>query len=137
MIASIDQVTEHLVECQLLMDLVLDQSRASDEVLALQGHHATNAEHPARACHPRWQDEDLVIMATLEGHTFQRRPLLAPRESMLKPYSFGLVGADPICWDTLHLLFTEHTKHSYVNNLYQIDLLEADQPALMVNMVQI
>ena len=77
LIASIDRVTDHLAECQLLMDSVLDQSRASDEVPALQGHHATNAEHPARAYHSRWQDEDLVITATPEGRTVQHRPLPA------------------------------------------------------------
>ena len=72
LIEAIDRVMDRLMECQLLIDLVLDRSRASDEPPALQGHHATNAEHPARACHPRWQDEDLVITTTLEGHTVQR-----------------------------------------------------------------
>ena len=93
LIASIDRVTDRLAECQLLVDSVLDQSRASDEVPALQGHHATNAEHPARARCPRWQDEDLVITITLEGHTVQHRPLLAAMESMPRPYPFVLVGA--------------------------------------------
>ena len=103
----------------------------------LQGHHATNAEHPARACHPRWQDEDLVITGTLEGRTVQCRLLLAPMENMLRPYSFGLMGVDLICLDALHHLFANHTKRSYINDLYQIDLLEANQPARTVNMVQI
>ena len=58
-------------------------------------------------------------------------------KNMPRPYSFGLVGADPICRDALHHLFTDHTKRSYVNDLYQIDLPEANQPAPMVNMVQI
>ena len=31
LIASIDQVTDRLVECQLLVDLVLDQSRVGDD----------------------------------------------------------------------------------------------------------
>ena len=56
---------------------------------------------------------------------------------MSKPYSFGLVDVDPICQDALHYLFADHTKCSYVNDLYQIDLLEANQPARTVNMVQI
>jgi len=47
-------------------------------------------------------------------------------ENMLRPYSFGLVGADLICWDTLHHLFANHTKRSYVNNLYHIELPNAD-----------
>ena len=67
LIEAIDRVTDHLAECQLHVDLVLDRSRASDEPPALQGHHATNAEHPARARRLRWQDEDLVITTTLEG----------------------------------------------------------------------
>ena len=117
------------------MDLVLDQSRVSDKIPALQGHHATNAEHPTRARRPRWQDEYLVIMATPEGRTFQRRPLPAPTESMPKPYSFGLVGAGPICQDAMHHLFADHTERSHVNDFYQIDFLEADQPAPMINMV--
>jgi len=78
------------------MDSVLDQSRMSDEVPTLQGHHATNGEHPAQARRPRWQDEDLVSTTTLEGRTVQRRPLSAPTESMPRPYPFGLVGAGPI-----------------------------------------
>ena len=40
MITSIDRVIERLVECQHLMDLVLDQSRASDEFPILQDHQA-------------------------------------------------------------------------------------------------
>ena len=119
------------------MDSVLDQSKASDEVPTLQGHHATNAEHPAHAHRLRWQDEDLVIMAILEGLTVQHRPRPAPMENLRRPYSFRLVGADPIYQDALHHLFADHTNRSYVNDLYQIDLPEADQPAPTVNMVQI
>ena len=58
-------------------------------------------------------------------------------ESMLKPYSFGLVGAGLICQDAMHHLFADHAKCNHVNNLYQIDFPEADQPTPMVNMVQI
>ena len=43
LIASIDRVTNRLAECPL-MDSVLDQSRASDEFLALQDHQATAIE---------------------------------------------------------------------------------------------
>ena len=88
------------------------------EAPALQGHHATNAEHPARARRLRWQDEDLVITATPEGRTVQRRPLPAPTESMSKPYYFGLVGADPICQDAVHHLFANHTERSCIDDLY-------------------
>ena len=35
LIASIDRVTDRLAECQLLVDSVLDQSRASDDFSAL------------------------------------------------------------------------------------------------------
>ena len=119
------------------MELVLNQSTNGDVTPALQGHHATNAEHPAHAHRPRWQDVDLVITATPDGRIVQRRPLPALTENMPRPYSFGLVGADPIYQDALHHLFTDHTKRSYVNDLYQIDLPEADQPAPMINMVQI
>ena len=104
---------------------------------ALQGHHATNAECPTRARRPRWQDKDLVITATLEGCTVQRRPRPAPTESMPRPYPFELVGADLICQDVVHHLFADHTERSRVDDLYQIDFLEADQPAPMINMVQI
>ena len=56
---------------------------------------------------------------------------------MSKPYSFELVAAGLIYQDTVHHLFTDHTERSRVDSLYQIDFLEADQPAPMVNMVQI
>ena len=125
LIASTDRVTDRLAECQLLVDSVLDQSRASNEVPALQGHHATNAEHPAHARRLRWQDEDLVITATPKGRTVQRRPLPASTESMSKPYSFELVGAGPICQDAVHHLFADHAERSRVDDLYQIDFLEA------------
>ena len=117
LIASIDQVINRLAECQLLVDSILDQSRASDEVPALQGHHATNAEHPARARRLRWQDEDLVITATLEGHTVQCRPLPAPMESMLKPYCFVLVGADMICQDA-YTIFSLTTPSAAMSMTY-------------------
>ena len=76
-------------------------------------------------------------MATLEGHTVQRRPIPAPTESMPRPYPFRLVGADLIYQDVVHHLFADHAERSHVNDLYQIDFLEADQPAPMINMVQI
>ena len=53
------------------------------------------------------------------------------------PYPFGPVGVDPICRDTVHHLFADHTERRHVNDLYQIDLPETDQPAPMVNMVQL
>ena len=37
----------------------------------------------------------------------------------------------------MHHLSTDHTKRSHVNGLYQIDFLEADQPAPIINKVQI
>ena len=37
----------------------------------------------------------------------------------------------------MHHLFTDHAECSHVDDLYQIDFLEADQPMPMVNMVQI
>ena len=105
LIEAIDWVMDRLAECQLPVDSVLDQSRASDEPPALQDHHATNAERPAHARCPRWQDEDLVITATLEGRTIQRRPFPAPTESMPKPYSFGLVGVGPMYRSIVLLIF--------------------------------
>ena len=96
LIASIDRVTNCLVEWQLLVGSVLDQSRASDEFPVLQDHQAATTERPAWPLHSRHPDSDLVIMTTLEGHTVQLRPLPVPTESMSKPYSFGLVGAGPI-----------------------------------------
>ena len=54
-----------------------------------------------------------------------------------KPYAFDLVGVGLICQDVVHHLFTDHAEHRGAADLYQIDFLEADQPTLMVNMVQI
>ena len=78
-----------------------------------------------------------MITTTLEGHTVQCRPLPALAENIPKPYCFGLVGAGLICQDVVHHLFADHAERSHVNDLYQIDFPEADQPAPMVNMVQI
>ena len=119
------------------MELVLNQSTNGDVTPALQGHHATNDEHPARVRLSRLQDEDLVITATPDGRIVQRRPLPTPIENMPRHYYFGLVGADLIYRDALHHLFADHTKRSYINGLYQIDLPEADQLVPIVNMVQI
>ena len=47
-------------------------------------------------------------------------------ENMPRPYSFGLVDADPIYQNALHHVFADHTKHSNINDLYQIDLPEAN-----------
>ena len=137
LITSVDRVTNGLAKCLSLMELVLNQSTNRDVTPALQGHHATNDEHPARVRLSRLQDEDLVITATPDGRIVQRRPLPAPTENMPRPYSFGLVGADLVYRHALHHLFTDHTKRSYVNDLYQIDLPKADQPTPTVNMVQI
>ena len=90
LIASIYWVIDHLAECQLLVDSVLDQSRVSNEVPALQGHHFANDEHPTRARRPRWQEEDLVITATLDGRIVQLRPL--PDEDMT-PMHMTMFGA--------------------------------------------
>jgi len=72
LITSIDRVTDRLAECQLLMGLVLDQSRASDEFPVLQDHQATTTERPARPHHSRRPDSDLVITATPEGRKVRR-----------------------------------------------------------------
>ena len=44
LIASIDRVTDRLIECQLLVDSVLDRSRASDDFPVLQDHQAIVTE---------------------------------------------------------------------------------------------
>ena len=91
LIASIDRVTNGLAMCLSLTESVLNQSTNEDVTPALQGHHTTNAEHPTHARRLRWQDEDLVIMVTLDRRIVQRRPLPALMENMPRPYSFGLV----------------------------------------------
>ena len=119
------------------MGSVLDQSKASDKFPILQNHQAATTERLARPLRSRRPDSNLMITATLEGRSIQLQPLPAPTESMPKPYSFGLVGAGPICQDAMHHLFADHAKRSHINDLYQIEFLEADQPAPTVNMVQI
>ena len=56
-------------------------------------------------------------------------------ESLLRTYPFELVGVDLIYQDAVHHLFADHAKRNHVNDLYQINLLEANQPVPMVNMV--
>ena len=104
LIASIDRVTNRLTECQLLVDLVLDRSRASGDFPMLQDHQAIATEQPTWPHHARRIDSDLVIMATLEGRTVRRRPLPstglrlddyeAPMENPPRPYPFWLEGVD-------------------------------------------
>jgi hypothetical protein len=71
LIASIDRVTNRLVEWHLLVDSVLDWSTVSNETPALQEHQAAAAERPARPHHSRQPDSDLVITATPKGETVQ------------------------------------------------------------------
>ena len=102
LIASINRVTDCLVEYQLLVDLVLDQSRASDDFPTLQDHQIATTERPARPHRSRRPYSDLVIRAASEGRTARRRPLPtinlrladyeAPMEDPSKPYPFGLEG---------------------------------------------
>ena len=53
LIATIDHVIDCLAECHLLVDSVLDQSRASNKFLVLQDHQAAATERPARPHHSR------------------------------------------------------------------------------------
>ena len=83
------------------------------------------------------QGSIFLTTATPEGRTVQHRPLPALTESMPKPYSFGLVGMGSIYQDAVHHLFADHAERNHIDDLYQIDFLEADQPTPMLNMVQI
>jgi len=69
LIASIDRVSDRLAKCQLLVDSVLDQSRARDNFPALQDHQAAMTERPTQPHHLMQPNSDLVITATLEGRT--------------------------------------------------------------------
>jgi len=102
LITSIDWVTNLLTECQLLVDLVLDRYRASDDFPTLQDHQAIATERPARPHRARQIYSDLVITATPKGRTVRRRPLPttglrlddyeAPMENPPRPYPFRLEG---------------------------------------------
>ena len=54
LIASIDRVTNGLAMCLSLTESVLNQSTNEDVTPALQGHHTTNAKHPAHGRRLRW-----------------------------------------------------------------------------------
>ena len=147
LIASIDRVTNHLAECQLLVDSVLDQSKASYEFPTLQDHQAAATERPARPHRSRRPNSDMVIMATPEGRTVRRQPLPAtglrlanyeaPMEDPLKPYPFGLEGVGSAYQNTIHHLFADHVERDRAIDLYIIDPTKSDQPAPVVNMVNI
>ena len=146
LIASIDRVTDLLVECQLLVDSVLDQSRVSDEFPILEDHHAVATEQPAWPHCSRWLDSDLVITATLEGCTVRRQlpttglclaDYEAPMEDPLKPYLFGVEGAGPAYQNAIHHLFVDHIKRDHVTDLYMINLTDSGQPVPVVNMVAV
>jgi hypothetical protein len=68
-ITSIDWVDRGLAECLSLVESVLDHPHFDDESLTLQHSRAPSAKRFAQSHHPRWQDVDLIITATLEGHT--------------------------------------------------------------------
>jgi hypothetical protein len=53
------------------------------------------------------------------------------------PILFGLEGARSAYQNAIHHLIIDHVEHDRVNDLYMIDLPEADQPAPVVNMVSI
>jgi hypothetical protein len=104
-------------------------------------------ERPARPHRLRRQDSDLVITTTLEGRTARRRPLPAtglrladyeaPMENPPMPYPFGLEGAGSAYQNAIHHLFADHVERDHVTDLYMIDLTKFDQPAPVVNMVNI
>ena len=147
LIASIDQVTNRITECQLLVDSVVDQSRASDDFSALQDHPAAATERPAQLHRLRQPDSDLVITATLEGRTAQRRSLpatglrLADYEALTenspRPYPFGLEGVGSAYQNAVHQIFIDHVERDHATDLYMIDPTDSDQPAPVVNMVAI
>jgi hypothetical protein len=58
-------------------------------------------------------------------------------ENLPKPYPFGLEGAGSAYQNAIHHLFADHVGHDRVTDLYMIDLTKSDQPALVVNMVNI
>ena len=127
------------------MDSVLDQSRASDDFLALQDHQAAPTERPAWSHCLRRPDFDLVITTTLEGCTAWCRPLpttslcLADYEALmenpLKPYPFGLEHAGSVYQNAIHHLFADHIKRNDVTDLYMIDPTDSCQPTPVFNMV--
>ena len=61
----------------------------------------------------------------------------ASMENMSRTYPFGLVGVGSAYQNAIHHLFIDHAESDCVDDLYKIDLPEADQPAPMVNMVAI
>ena len=146
-IACIDRVTDRLAECQLLVDLVLDRSRVGDNFPTLQDHQAIVTERPARPHRLRRPDSNLVIMATLEGHTTWCRPLLATglcladyealTENPPEPYPFGLEGAGSAYHNTVYQMFIDHVERDHATDLYMIDPIDSGQPAPVVNMVAI
>ena len=131
LIASIDRVTDRLAECQLLVDSVLDQSRASDDLPALQDHQAATVERLVRLHRSRWPDFDLVITAAPEGRTARRRPLPAtglrltdyeaPMENPPRPCPFGLEGVGSAYQNVIQHLFVNHVERDHVSDLYMID----------------
>jgi hypothetical protein len=100
LIESIDWVSNGLAKILSLMESILDRPTTGDEFPMLQDHQVTAFERPAWTHRQKQPDLDLVIMATLGGHTTPHQPLLAiglcladykaQMENLLKPYPFGL-----------------------------------------------
>ena len=86
-------------------------------------------------------------MATLEGRTVRRRPLLATglrladyeasTEDPPKPYHFGQEGAGSAYQNAVHNLFVDHVERDHITELYMIDPTDSGQPTPVVNMVAI
>ena len=106
LITSIDRVDKSLVECLSLVESVLDRSAYDDEFPPLQHFRAVGPKRSARSRRSRWQDADLIIMATPKGRTVQRRPLSRsdlPRDDreasaadIVVAHPFGLANAATI-----------------------------------------
>jgi hypothetical protein len=58
-------------------------------------------------------------------------------ENPPKPYPFGLEGAGSAYQNAIDHLFADHVERDHVTDLYMIDLTKSDQPAPVVNMVNI
>lgn len=144
LIESIDQVTTSLVEALTLVESVRDRSITKDDNSSFD-HQQTECPAQNRCLRPL--DLDMVIMVTPEGRTVRYRPFpvtglrLGDYEALMEEsrsaYPYGLANAASTYMDCIPHLFVDPAERGHVNDLYFINLPEADHPAPIVNMVEI
>jgi hypothetical protein len=88
-----------------------------------------------------------MIMTALEGRKVHRRPVpmtvlrlgdyKSPMEQRPITFPYKLPNTASVYTSHIPYLFVDPAKHDHALDIYLLDLLEADHPAPIINMVEI